>query len=246
MNEQLLAVASRIHELRELKGLTVEETAKAVGVSLQEYLDIEAGVTDFHFTFIYKCAQLFGVEITDLMSGSSATLSSYTVTRGGQGTLTVMEDGIEIRNLAPYFRNKLAEPHWVRYSVEPEENIQLSTHSGQEFDYIISGRLMVQVGDNVEYLDPGDSIYYNSSTPHGMVAVGDSDCIFCAVVIKGEEEKEPELGETIKPASPPDPLFPASSFSFPYSVPITSFSPLLTYFPNYSIETDNFFKIFSF
>ena len=63
MNEQLLAVAARIHELREIKGLTVEETAKAVGVSLQEYLDIEAGVTDFHFTFIYKCAQLFGVEI---------------------------------------------------------------------------------------------------------------------------------------------------------------------------------------
>ena len=206
MNEQLLAVAARIHELREIKGLTVEETAKAVGVSLQEYLDIEAGVTDFHFTFIYKCAQLFGVEITDLMSGSSATLSSYTVTRGGQGTLTVMEDGIEIRNLAPYFRNKLAEPHWVRYSVEPEENIQLSTHSGQEFDYIISGRLMVQVGDNVEYLDPGDSIYYNSSTPHGMVAVGDSDCIFCAVVIKGEEEKEPELGETIKPVELPQNL----------------------------------------
>ena len=119
MNEQILAVAARIHEMREITGLSVEEMAQKTGVSLQEYLDVEAVKSDPSFTFIYKCAQLFGVEITDLLSGSSATLSSYTVTRGGNGIVTVMEDGIEIRNLAPYFRNKLAEPHWVRYSVEP-------------------------------------------------------------------------------------------------------------------------------
>ncbi|MGE4353656.1 MAG: AMP-binding protein [Oscillospiraceae bacterium] len=206
MNEQILAVAARIHEMREIQGLSAEDMAKNTGVSLQEYLDLEAGKADFHFTFIYKCAQVFGVEITDLMSGSSATLSSYTVTRKGEGNLTVMEDGIEIRNLAPYFRHKLAEPHWVRYSAEPEEKLQLSTHSGQEFDYIISGRLKVQVGDNVEVLDAGDSIYYNSSTPHGMVAVGDGDCVFCAVVIKGAEEGEPEMGETIKPVELPENL----------------------------------------
>ncbi|MGI6028523.1 MAG: AMP-binding protein [Candidatus Heteroscillospira sp.] len=206
MNEQILEVAARIHELREITGIAVEEMAQKTGVTLQEYLAVEAGQSDPSFTFIYKCAQLFGVEITDLLSGSSATLSSYTVTRGGNGTVTVMEDGIEIRNLAPYFRNKLAEPHWVRYSVEPEENLHLSTHSGQEFDYIISGSLKVQVGDNVEVLHPGDSIYYNSSTPHGMVAVGDEDCVFCAVVVKGSEEAAAEVAEAIRPVELPDNL----------------------------------------
>ena len=206
MSEQILAVAARIHDLREVQGISVEDMAKNTGVSLQEYLNLEAGKADFHFTFIYKCAQTFGVEITDLMSGSSATLSSYTVTRSGQGNVTVQEDNIEIKSLAPYFRHKLAEPHWVRYSVEPQTKLQLSSHSGQEFDYIISGQLMVQVGDNVETLNAGDSIYYNSSTPHGMVAVGDSDCVFCAVVIKGAEEQVQEMGETIKPVDLPENL----------------------------------------
>ena len=127
------------------------------------------------------------------MSGSSATLSSYTVTRGGQGTLTVMEDGIEIRNLAPYFRNKLAEPHWVRYSVEPEENIQLSTHSGQEFDYILKGSLKIQFeGGGSHILNEGDCVYYDSGHGHGMIAVGGEDCQFLAIVLKKDKKDKGE------------------------------------------------------
>ncbi len=206
MSEQILAVAQRIHELREIKGLTSKEMATLTGVKHSEYLEFETGKADFHFTFIYKCSQVFGVEITELMSGSPARLSSYTVTRGGEGKVTVVEDGIEIRNLAPYFRNKLAEPHWVRYSVVPDQEIALATHTGQEFDYIISGKLKVQVGDNIEILEAGDSIYYNSSTPHGMVAVGDEDCIFCAIVVKGDEAKAEEFGEVVQPAHMPDNL----------------------------------------
>ena len=84
--------------------------------------------------------------------------------------------GIEIQNMAPMFRNKLAEPYYVHYEYEPElqdKPIHLTRHAGQEFDFVISGRLKMQVGDNIEYLSEGDSIFYNSSTPHGMIAV---DC----------------------------------------------------------------------
>ncbi len=206
MNDQILAVAQRIHELRKIKGTSSKEMAKLTGISHNEYLEFEAGKADFHFTFIYKCSQIFGVDITELMSGSPARLSSYTVTRGGKGKVTVVEDGIEIRNLAPFFRNKLAEPHWVRYSVVPDQELVLATHSGQEFDYIISGQLKVQVGDNVEILEAGDSIYYNSSTPHGMVAVGETDCVFCAIVIKGAESEVAETVEAVAPATMPDNL----------------------------------------
>ncbi|MBP5163509.1 MAG: cupin domain-containing protein, partial [Spirochaetales bacterium] len=49
--------------------------------------------------------------------------------------------------------------------------MQLATHAGQEFDIVISGSLLVQVGTNKEVLHEGDCIYYNSATPHGMIAI---------------------------------------------------------------------------
>jgi acetyl-CoA synthetase len=164
--------------------------AEKTGVTVAEYQNFESGSADFHFTFIYKCALLFGVEITDLMEGLSARLHSYTVTRAGQGQLTVKENGIEIRNLAPLFHNKIAEPNWVRYAYNPAEQnspIQLTTHGGQEFDFILSGKLKVQVGEHTVVLGAGDSIYYDSGTPHGMIAVDGQECVFCAVVLPGEE-----------------------------------------------------------
>ena len=195
MDNKISEVAARIRELREIMGMSPEEMADKTDVSLDEYLALESGLSDFHFTFIYKCSLAFGVDITEIMEGRSARLSSYTVTRAGQGQLTVREGGVEIRNLAPAFRNRIAEPNWVRYSYDPEEQdcpIELVTHSGQEFDLILSGKLKVQIGEHAEILSPGDSIYYNSSTPHGMIAIEGQDCTFCAVVLPGEEGEQPE------------------------------------------------------
>ena len=201
--EKLSEVAQRIREMREISGLTPEEMARRTEVSPEEYRLYESGTRDFPFTFIHKCALAFGIGITDLLEGQSAHLSSYTVTRRGQGQQTAREDGIEIRNLAPLFRKKLAEPYWVRYSYsEALQNrpIHLTRHSGQEFDLVLQGRLKVQVGDHIEYLEEGDSIYYNSSTPHGMIAVGGADCLFLAVVLSGENENEPAIRDTLLPS----------------------------------------------
>ena len=155
---------------------------------------------DIPFTFIHKCALCFGVEISDLMEGTSAHLTSYTVTRKGAGQITAREEGIEIRNLATMFHKKIAEPYWVKYEYSVEQQskpIHLTTHKGQEFDFVLSGQLKVQVGTHTEILSEGDSIYYDSATPHGMIAVGGEDCVFCAVVLSGEENEENQMGETI-------------------------------------------------
>ena len=199
-SKKLLEVAARIREMREICSLTAEEMAEKTEVSLQEYLDYEAGKQDFPFTFIHKCALAFNLGISDLLEGQSANLSSYTVTRKGQGQETAKEEGISIQNLAPLFRKKIAEPYWVRYDYD--ENLQnkpihLTKHSGQEFDFVMSGRLKIQIGDNVEILSEGDSIYYNSSTPHGMIAVDGRECLFVAVVLPGEDESEPTARDTI-------------------------------------------------
>ncbi|MGN1473338.1 MAG: AMP-binding protein [Eubacteriales bacterium] len=200
---KLLEVAARIREMREVCGFSEREMAEKTEVSLEEYRAYEEGRLDFPFTFIHKCALAFGIGITDLLEGRSAHLLSYTVTRKGKGQETAKEDGIEIQNLAPLFRRKLAEPYWVHYEYSEElqdKPIHLTKHSGQEFDLVLSGRLKIQIGENVEYLSEGDSIYYNSSTPHGMIAVDGRDCLFVAVVLPGENLAEPIVRDTLFPA----------------------------------------------
>ena len=202
-SEKLKEVALRIREMREIFDYTEETMAEKTEVSVEAYRQYERGELDFPFTFIHKCSLAFGIGITDLLEGRSAHLSSYTVTRRGQGQQTAKEDGIEISNLAPMFRKKIAEPYWVRYEYNPalqNKPIHLTKHSGQEFDFVMKGRLKVQVGDNIEYLGEGDSIYYNSSTPHGMIAVDGVDCLFVAVVLPGENEKETVVRDTLFPA----------------------------------------------
>ena len=201
--EKMQEIALRIREMREISGLSQAEMAAKVDATPEEYAAYESGRVDFPFSFIHKCALVFGIGITDLLEGRSAHLSSYTVTRKGHGQQTAKEDGIEIRDLAPMFRKKIAEPYWVRYEYDPalqNKPIHLAKHSGQEFDLIISGRLKVQVGENIEYLSEGDSIYYNSSTPHGMIAVDGRDCLFVAVVLPGADQGEITVRDTLIPA----------------------------------------------
>ena len=206
---QLSEIASRIKEMRDIMGWSVEELAEKTEFNIDECIAYEGGMTDIPFSFIHKCALAFDVEMMELLEGRSARLSSYTVTRKGEGQKTVQDDGIDISNLAPKFRNKIAEPYMVRYEYDPAQQnkpIHLATHSGQEFDLVLSGRLKVQVGNHVEYLNEGDSIYYDSSTPHGMIAVDGRDCEFCAVVLPGEKTQEEELRKTIVTAKTSEPL----------------------------------------
>lgn len=200
VNTQLMEVAFRIREMRGICGFTEAEMAARTDTTPEEYRAYEAGMVDLPFTFIHKCSLAFGIGITDLLEGHSAHLSSYTVTRKGQGQQTAKEPGIEISNLAPFFLNKLAEPYYVTYDYDEAQQhmpIHLTTHSGQEFDIILSGQMKVQVGEHTEILREGDSILYNSSTPHGMIAVGGGKCVFCAVVISGEKTDEKAVRQSI-------------------------------------------------
>ena len=201
--QQLMEIASRIKELREIMGWSVAVMAEKTEVSEEQYIIFESAQADIPFSFIHKCALTFDVELTELLEGHSARLSGYTVTRKGKGQKTAKEDGIDIANLAPKFKDKLAEPYWVKYEYSASQQnkpIQLTTHSGQEFDLVLSGALKVQIGEHTEVLHEGDSIYYNSSTPHGMIAVEGEDCVFCAVVLPGEDTKEENVRKSIASA----------------------------------------------
>lgn len=200
---KITEVATRIKEMREIMGWSKAQMAEKTEVSEEMYDAYECGKDDLPFTFIHKCALAFDIGMTELLEGDTAKLSSYTVTRRGGGQETAKEDGIEIRNLAPNFKGKMSEPYIVRYDYNPElqnRPIHLTKHTGQEFDLVLEGSLKVQIGNHTEILHEGDSIYYNSSTPHGMIAVDGKDCLFCAVVLSGEETKEETVRHSIATA----------------------------------------------
>jgi len=71
-NTKLLEIALRIREMREISGFSVEEMAGKSEVSVEQYKIYESGSTDFPFSFLHKCANAFGLEITDLLEGRSA------------------------------------------------------------------------------------------------------------------------------------------------------------------------------
>ena len=189
-------MAARIKELREIQNLTTAQMAEKTGVSEAEYIECENGNKDLNFAFIYRCAQTLNVDVTSLIEGHTPKLVNYVYTKAGKGQRIEKAHGMTYYNLASAFKNRIAEPLFVRstYSEEKQnKEIEVTTHAGQELDIVIEGKLKVQVGEHSEILEAGDSIYYDSSTPHGMIAVDGKDCTFYAIVLNPTGEPIPEL-----------------------------------------------------
>ena len=205
---QLMDIAARIGGMREILGYSMQKMAELTEVTEDVYRQYESGTVDLPFTFLHKCAKVFGVEITVLLEGHSAKLSGYTVTRRGKGLVTASEDGITIQDMAPMFRKKLATPYWVtyKYSADLQDKpIHTTTHAGQEFNLVIKGAMRIKVGDHEEDLREGDSIFYKSSTPHGMIAIDGQDCVFLSMIMASDTTDQPlYIGQSRKgkPAQP--------------------------------------------
>lgn len=187
MDYNVKDVAQRLRGLREILGMSPEQVCEKTGVTPEEYSLIENGETDFSVTFIYKCAELFGVDIIEILTGDKPKLKRYSVVRKNTGLPVRRREGFEYRHLAYLFRDKKIEPFFVTapYSEEEQEKpIAISVHEGQEFDYIISGSLKFSIDGKIKELSEGDAIIYDSGAPHGMIAANGEKCEFLAILIK--------------------------------------------------------------
>lgn len=182
--EQLGLIALRIKDLRDIAGLTTAQVAEKTGISLAEYEAYETGTRDFSFSHLFNIAEALGVDISDLLTGESPKLHGYVLTRAGQGLKFNRREQYVYHHLAYNFQGKLAEPFIVTVAEDaPDAEKQAHSHEGQEFDYVLSGKLRIVLGGNDLYLQAGDSIYYNSALPHVMYAL-EGECRFIAVVVK--------------------------------------------------------------
>lgn len=182
--QELLPIAMRIRMQRELHEYSLDAAAKACNMSPEKYAEIETGTVDIPISLLYSLSSLFDVEITTLLTGEEPKLRVYSLVRAGKGIDVDRHKEYRYQSLAYKFQNKKAEPFYVTADPKPEGTpVSLNTHIGHEFDYVLKGRLRVVIGKADLVLEEGDSLYFDSSYPHGMQAVGDQSAVFLAIVL---------------------------------------------------------------
>ena len=110
MENQSVLIGKRMREIRTVLEIPVSEMAKVTGVTEEEYLRHESGEVDNSFSFLYHCAERFGVDISTLVLGENPKLSFYTLTRKDGGMPIRRRHDFEYRHLAAALKHRLAEP----------------------------------------------------------------------------------------------------------------------------------------
>ncbi|GHU33724.1 transcriptional regulator [Spirochaetia bacterium] len=164
-------IPARIKELREVLELSAFDVANEAGIPYETYLQYEAGTHDIPVSALYHIAARLDVDATVLLSGEDPKMDSASVCRAGQGIHIERFPGYEFASLAYNFKHRTLEPLLVSLDPEQEPAAPVS-HFGQEFNYVIEGKVEVIVGDRHHLLLAGDSIYFDATLPHAQHAVG--------------------------------------------------------------------------
>ena len=181
MATEMEEIGLRIKGLREACDVTVEEMAAELEVSVETYLRWEETGADVPISAIYHMAREFGVEFTEILTGTAAKLDTYQVVKAGEGREVDRYPGYYYEDLAWRYSGKIMQPLLV--VLDPsDEPAKLVTHTGQEFNLVLEGTMVVTWEDKEFELSAGDSIYFNPNHPHGQRCVGDVPAKFVTII----------------------------------------------------------------
>ena len=185
MDEQLRQIGERLRGLRDVLDLTAQEVADTVGISLEKYEKIETGELDITISNLMKIAHKYGVSTEELIFAESPHMKSYFVVRKGQGMSIERTKAYKYQSLVGGFVNHKDDVFIVTVEPKPEAHtIYKNSHPGQEFNLILEGTMELYIGGKTMVLEEGDSIYFDSTKPHGMKAVGDKPVKFLAFTVE--------------------------------------------------------------
>ena len=160
-------IGARLRELREVCDYSVEALAAELGISPELYASYEENGKDVPISVIYEIANKFKVDFTEIVTGQSAKLDTWHLIRRGGGKVINRNPEYHFEDLAYRYANKVMQPLLV--TLEPSDAVaKLITHSGQEFNLVLEGTVIVTLGDKDFVLNEGDSIYFNPTIPHGQ------------------------------------------------------------------------------
>ena len=179
--DEMREIGLRIAGLREACDVTQEDMACELGVSLETYQKWESTGADVPISAIDHLAKTFGVEFTEILTGTAAKLDTSQVVRSGKGKEVDRYPGYYYEDLAWRMQGKIMQPLLV--VLDPsDEPAKLVTHTGQEFNVVVEGTVVVTFGDKEFVLNAGDSIYFNPMYPHGQRCGGDVPAKFITII----------------------------------------------------------------
>lgn len=180
--ENIQQVASRLEGLRDALELSPEEVAEACGIDTATYLNYESGDYDIPISFIQNLASKLGVQVSEVLFGTSPRMSVYYVTRRGQGARVERAEAYSYESLAEGFTDRIMHPFKVTLLPGDNDTAKPNSHEGQEFNYVLSGKEELHIGAKTIVLNPGDSITFNALLPHYMQALNDEPLVFLALI----------------------------------------------------------------
>lgn len=176
-------VARRLKGLRDALDLSVSDISVACDIDEKDYVAYESGDADIPVSVLHRIAHKYGVELTALLFGEEPKMSSYFVTRKGKGVSVERTRAYNYEALAAGFANRIIDPFMVLVEPKPEtETMHLNSHQGQEFNYIVEGRMEFLIGGNKMVLEEGDSIMFDGRRPHAMRALDNKKVRFIAII----------------------------------------------------------------
>jgi mannose-6-phosphate isomerase-like protein (cupin superfamily) len=182
MDNQRERIAPRIRALREAAGLAAADVARAAGVAAGDYDRYESGAADTPMGVISQLAALFKVDAAAILTGGDAHAHAYFVTRRGTGPSVDRRLAYHYESLGAGFAHRTLEPFLVTVQPKPDSAPERNAHPGQEFNLVLKGRLEFAIDGHAVVLKSGDSVYFDSSRPHGMRALGGKPAQFLAVI----------------------------------------------------------------
>ncbi len=184
MGTDLKLIGERIKGLRDALDLSPGEMAHRLEVDEAVYLQYETGEKDISVSFLQRIEREFNVDLATLMFGTEPKMNSYFITRKDKGVSVERVSAYKYQSLTSGFTNNVAEVFVVTVEPKPmEEDFYQNIHAGQEFNMILEGSMMLNINGKNLTLNEGDSIYFDSSLPHGMKALNDRPVKFLAVIL---------------------------------------------------------------
>ena len=184
MSDNIKQIAERLKGLREVLEITPDEVAQSCNINIDDYLAMESGKNDISVSTLQKIARKYGITLDVLMFGEEPKMNSYFLTRRDTGVSVERTKAYKYEALASGFRRRIVDPFIVTVEPKPEDTpIYQNSHEGQEFNYILQGKLLLEFKGKHIILNEGDSIYFDRSVPHGMRALDNKQVKFLAIIM---------------------------------------------------------------
>ncbi|MEU1281226.1 helix-turn-helix domain-containing protein [Streptomyces sp. NPDC005805] len=160
----LAGVPPRLRDLRRRRGLTLEAAAHRAGLSPAHLSRLETGNRQPSLPVLLALARIYGTTVGEVLGEQPAEREP--VVRGGERE-PVRADGWTYHPAGAPGRAmqalRVVVPHGAQGDL-------VRVHPGEEWLYVLTGRLRLGLGDTVYELAPGDSAHFDSLTPHRIAA----------------------------------------------------------------------------